>query len=313
MKASFLQRTNRYRCCWSTLFVIVGCIFALSVNAQADNKDQTATTTTSASTVATHERISFINFSNEPIEIFWVDTNNGGDRLSTSKVAPYDAETQGTYSGHTFIYSWKGADTVVHIRQTSGVKDEPEGEPEADTGNIPAQVHVLGGMDQSETKKVICGSTKGDIRINVKPFWSPWGANRFLHLIHDLRYFDGCALNRVVPRFLTQFGIGASFDQRDRLRRDELAIPDDPHLDPPIRFRPGTMAYAGMGENTRSTEIFIVMPDSPKSTLEHFGTENSWETPFAYVEPDDLGVVGSWYSYGDMPPVSDIIFNTILL
>jgi cyclophilin family peptidyl-prolyl cis-trans isomerase len=175
--------------------------------------------------------------------------------------------------------------------------DEAAGDP------IKAQVHVLGGMDQSETKKVVCGTTKGDIRINIKPFWSPRGAARFLQLVHkDLRYFDGCALNRVVPGFLTQFGIGADYSQRTEFRvRD---IPDDPHLDPPIPFRPGTMSYAGSGRNSRSNEIFIVQPDTPKRQLDYFGGENTWETPFGYVEPDDLKVVASWHSYGDMTPVS---------
>jgi len=152
-------------------------------------------------------------------------------------------------------------------------------------------------------QELLCGTTKGDIHINVKPFWSPIGAARFLQLAHEeSRYFDGCPLNRVVPQFLTQFGIGADYDQRTYYRKDDLAIPDDPQLEPPIHFRPGTMSYAGSGKNSRSTEMFIVMPDTPIEQLIYFGQENSWETPFAYVEPADLGIVGSWHAYGDIPP-----------
>ena len=121
------------------------------------------------------------------------------------------------------------------------------------TQAIP-QVHVLGGMDQPETKKVVCGTTKGDIHINIKPFWAPLGALRFLHLSHEPRYFDGCALNRVIDNFLTQFGIGANFDQRNFFRQQELEIFDDPHLEPRINFRPGTISFAGKGPNTRSAD-----------------------------------------------------------
>jgi cyclophilin family peptidyl-prolyl cis-trans isomerase len=84
-----------------------------------------------------------------------------------------------------------------------------------------------------------------------------------------LRYFDGCALNRVVPKFLTQFGIGADYSKRIDFRIK--VIPDDPHLDPPVPFRPGYMSYAGRGPDSRSIEIFIVMPDTPQKQLNYVG------------------------------------------
>ena len=122
----------------------------------------------------------------------------------------------------------------------------------------------------------------------------------------------------MIDNFLTQFGIGANFDQRNFFRQQELEIFDDPHLEPRINFRPGTISFAGKGPNTRSAEVFIVMPGASRETLDFFGKDNSWETPFGYVEPDDLPVVGSWQSYGDMPPVSkntdeiDIVQNFLV-
>jgi cyclophilin family peptidyl-prolyl cis-trans isomerase len=112
-------------------------------------------------------------------------------------------------------------------------------------------------------------------------------------------YFDGCALNRVVKQFLTQFGISADYDMRTEWR--SANIPDDAKQG--IAFRPGFMAYAGSGPNSRSTEMFIVMPDTPPHQLGAFGTDNPWETPFAYVDETSLNeVVAKWYAYGDMPP-----------
>jgi len=50
------------------------------------------------------------------------------------------------------------------------------------------------------------GDPRGDeVRIDVFPEWSPRGAGRFLELV-AARFFDGAAMTRVVPRFLTQFG-----------------------------------------------------------------------------------------------------------
>ena len=42
--------------------------------------------------------------------------------------------------------------------------------------------------------------------IIIKPYWSPMGATRFLELVRR-GYFDGVALNRVVPKFLTQVSL----------------------------------------------------------------------------------------------------------
>ena len=37
----------------------------------------------------------------------------------------------------------------------------------------------------------------------------------------------------------------------------EETIPDDPPLDPPIPFQLGTMSFAGSGDDSRSTQMFI--------------------------------------------------------
>lgn len=286
-------------------FAIAGCVL---VSSFATAEDPAESTEAPVDVAETHEKILFLNFSDDPIDVFWVDPED--QSRTRIVVAPYESHAQETFSGHTFVYEWKGADTFVHIRSESDMALDLkaiEAGNKVDTTEISPQVHILGGMDQPETRKVVCGTTKGDIHINVKPFWSPQGAARFLYLASEgIRYFDGCALNRVVPRFLTQFGIGAEYGQRLWAREPAQEILDDPQLDPPIHFRPGTMSYAGSGKHSRSTEMFIVMPNTSLEQLNYFGKENSWETPFAYVEPADLEVVGSWHAYGDMPPVSDV-------
>ena len=113
------------------LFLIVSCILALSVNAKR-----------------THEAITFINYSDEPIEIFW-----GFDPSPVLTVGGNDADSLDTFSGHSFFYKWKNAEKNVKIRETSGVEEKRKGEPQADTEGILAQFHILGGMDQEEPDK----------------------------------------------------------------------------------------------------------------------------------------------------------------
>ena len=107
-------------------------------------------------------------------------------------------------------------------------------------------------------------------------------------------------MNRVVPKFLTQFGIAADLNLRKKWMEDNL--PDDSGGDGGMPFRTGHMSFAGSGKNSRTTEVFIVMPGTSHSQLDYFGI-NQWETPFGYVDPKDVtNVVQEWYSYGDMPP-----------
>ena len=135
--------------------------------------------------------------------------------------------------------------------------------------------------------------------ILVKPYWAPMGASHFLHLIRS-KYYDGVAFNRVVPGFLTQFGIAKEYntrmEQRDGNIWDDIPIQG-------MQFEPGFISFAGNGVNSRTTEIFIVDPEASEEQLGAFG-ENSWETPFAVVAGDfSTSAVTKIYSgYGDMPP-----------
>lgn len=135
------------------------------------------------------------------------------------------------------------------------------------------------------------------IDIMVKPYWAPIGAHRFLQLVRE-QYYDGVAFNRAVPGFLTQFGIARDYEQRSKW--DSLTILDDTTFE---EFKPGYISFAGSGKDSRTTEIFIVMPNVEQEQLDYFG-ENSWETAFAYISEEDILKFGEWVytDYGDMPP-----------
>lgn len=134
--------------------------------------------------------------------------------------------------------------------------------------------------------------------IVVKPYWSHRGASRFLELVRH-GYYNGVALNRVVPRFLIQFGIARDVELRNAYSYETI-LDDEPSASDIPKFEPGYVSFAGSGPDSRTTEIFIVMPDTDEEQLEYFGT-NSWETPFGYVR--DVGNLSKIFSgYGDMPP-----------
>mmetsp|Transcript_50347 Transcript_50347/g.54400 ORF Transcript_50347/g.54400 Transcript_50347/m.54400 type:complete len:421 (-) Transcript_50347:190-1452(-) len=305
---------------------------------------------------ATDEIITFINFSDQLVQLYWMDTNTG-EEFPAAVAHPYQLTTSHTFSGHVFTYRWGPAKfthivdetttTTTTTSTTPETEEKTEKEDEEEKKIIP-QIHILGDFQVDTPEKetayleytesqqlnkkienvvVECGSTEGSFRIQVKPYWSPRGAARFLELIdlsnnHSIQtttddrdnsrdqtqfpsYYDGCALNRVVTRFLTQFGISRDYPLRTKYRTDSIV--DDEITDTAsssnIPFQPGYMSYAGSGPNSRTTEVFIVMPDTPQHQLDAFG-ENSWETPFGYIETKYLDeVVSKWYSdYGDMTP-----------
>jgi homoserine O-acetyltransferase len=161
------------------------------------------------------------------------------------------------------------------------------------------QLIAIGGRE-GEGIRVRCditvdsGKNAASFDILVQLYWAPRGASRFLELIRQ-GYYNGVVFNRVVPKFLIQFGIAKDYQTRVDAR--DIAIWDD--FDNNIPFEPGFLSYAGSGHDSRTSEIFIAMPGASKEQLARFG-ENSWETPFGFVE-GDLSVLNKIYSgYGDM-------------
>ena len=63
----------------------------------------------------------------------------------------------------------------------------------------------------------------------------------------------------------------------------------------PTNYYPYMLSFAGWEPNSRATEVFVVRPDTPRWQLDNFGV-NPWETPFGFVEQEDLVVVDKFYS-----------------
>lgn len=123
--------------------------------------------------------------------------------------------------------------------------------------------------------------------------WSPHGYDRVVTLF-EKGFFDNSHFFRVVQGFLVQFGISYTPDEELKHWANK-EIKDDPQLDPPVPFEAGTIAFAGSGDNSRTSQIFIAYAKS-----ESLGTQK-WETPVGKVT-EGMEHVEAFYSYGDMPP-----------
>ena len=229
-------------------------------------------------------KLTVTNVEDQDVTLFWLNPDDPGNPINVGEIPSGDGAKMNVYIGHEFQYEIGG------IVQT----DESTGEPSKIVISDENQILIIGPTHID----VACTTSTGTLHAHIFPEWSPFGAARFLHLVRS-NYFDGCALNRVVPKFLTQFGISANYEQRTSYRSKTI-LDDEPREG--MEFQPGYMAYAGSGPNSRTTEMFIVMPDTPSHQLQAFGN-NPWETPFGFVSHEDVDtIVAKWYAYGDMPP-----------
>jgi peptidyl-prolyl cis-trans isomerase A (cyclophilin A) len=132
-------------------------------------------------------------------------------------------------------------------------------------------------------------TSKGPFIVEAHRDWAPHGVDRFHELVR-IRYFDQGRFFRVVPGFITQFGVHRDFSVHEKWR--ELFIIDDP---PVLKNLRGTLAFAMSGPDTRATEIFINLADNPALDDQRF-------VPFAKVV-EGMDVVDKFYSgYGEMRP-----------
>lgn len=105
--------------------------------------------------------------------------------------------------------------------------------------------------------RVKLATTKGDIVIEIKREWSPLGADHFHELV-TAGFYNGVRFHRVMKTFVAQFGING--DPKIGQLYAMMRIGDDPMV---LKNKRGTITYAKLGANSRTTEVFINLRDNP--------------------------------------------------
>ena len=155
------------------------------------------------------------------------------------------------------------------------------------------QQQLYADMIHDEVAHVSCGTSKGPIVLEfIKNELTKIGYERAVTLF-EKGFYDQSHFFRVVPNFLVQFGI--SYTDDAELRKFALqTIPDDLtpssiHKQQNTRggatsshptdggdrhwFQPGFISFAGSGQNSRTSQLFIAYAAAPS-----LGTQ-PWETP----------------------------------
>jgi len=138
--------------------------------------------------------------------------------------------------------------------------------------------------------KVRFDTSKGPILIQVEREWAPIGADRFYTLVKT-GYLDGNRFFRVMPGFITQFGINGDPKLTTRWRQANLK--DEPVSQNNTR---GTVAFAKTAmPNSRTTQLYINTGDNVASL------DGQGFAPFGRVI-DGMNVVDQIFpGYGQTP------------
>lgn len=164
--------------------------------------------------------------------------------------------------------------------------------PTATDPEVP-EAATAGGKETptgADDYQVLLETTKGNIKLEVHPDWSPRGAERFKELV-KMGYYNDTAFFRVIDGFMAQIGINGDPELHAKWRDNNIM--DDPVVESNKR---GYVSFAKTGmPNSRSTQFFINFGDN--SNLDGMGF-----SPFAKVI-EGMDVVDSLYKgYGEGAP-----------
>ena len=140
-----------------------------------------------------------------------------------------------------------------------------------------------------QTYQVKFGTTKGDFVVEVDRDWAPRGADHFYRLV-TARFYDGVRFHRVVRRYIVQWGINGN--PKIQALYSNMRIPDDPVKQ---SNKTGTITFAKIGPNSRTSQVFINLRDNASLDKEGFA-------PFGEVIEGMDVVERLWSSYGEVAP-----------
>jgi peptidyl-prolyl cis-trans isomerase A (cyclophilin A) len=136
--------------------------------------------------------------------------------------------------------------------------------------------------------RAVLDTSKGQVVIEVHRDWAPSGADHFYTLLKT-GFYDGVRFFRVTRSYV-QFGING--DPTTNGLWSTARLPDDKLKQSNVK---GTLSFAHLGANTRTTQLFFNMKNNKDLDKQGFA-------PLGKVIAG-MDVVESLYSaYGDMAP-----------
>jgi peptidyl-prolyl cis-trans isomerase A (cyclophilin A) len=136
--------------------------------------------------------------------------------------------------------------------------------------------------------QAVFDTSKGKVVIEVHRDWAPVGVDHFFSLLQT-GYYDGNRFFRVTHNYV-QFGING--DPQTNGLWSTARLPDDKVKQSNVK---GTLSFAHLGPNTRTTQLFFNMKNNKDLDKQGFAPIGKVVTGMDVVE-------GFYSAYGDMVP-----------
>jgi cyclophilin family peptidyl-prolyl cis-trans isomerase len=172
---------------------------------------------------------------------------------------------------------------VLFLSACSSAPDQQKKSADAERAPTPPPA----AETKEKTFKVRFVTSKGPVLIEVHPAWAPLGAAQFRKLV-EAKFFDGARFFRIVPNYVVQFGLAASpavTKKWDHPIKDDAVTQIN---------RTGSLAFATMGPETRTTQIFINLKTNQSLDTQGFA-------PFAQVIEGMENIEHLYAAYGERP------------
>ncbi len=159
----------------------------------------------------------------------------------------------------------------------------PDENKKAEAPKAPPKVEKTPDVFQA-----VFETSKGKVVIEVHRDWAPIGVDHFFSLLQT-GFYDGNRFFRVTHSYV-QFGING--DPKTNALWSTASLPDDPVKQSNVK---GTLTFAHLGANSRTTQLFFNMKNNKDLDKQSFA-------PIGKVITG-MDIVESLYSaYGDMVP-----------
>lgn len=129
----------------------------------------------------------------------WTGIGQNG-AVPVGTIEAFGKTSMKTSEGHSFVIS--DPESGLKLTRTARAGSGTYFVLTPSDSDESASIRVKCTLKPSRSE-VPASSNPQEVNIDVFPEWSPRGASRFLELVRE-KFFDGGALTRVVPRFLTQ-------------------------------------------------------------------------------------------------------------
>lgn len=144
-------------------------------------------------------------------------------------------------------------------------------------------------IDDTVTHVIQCSTSLGNITMDIRKNWAPFGVKRFLSML-EKDFFNDLSFFRVAPRYITQFG--AKYREPNSITNtlNCQSFEDDRSMWNVRDMDMGYIFFAGSGINSRGCQMVFSLCEMGGCKQTTLGS-TPWEVPIGTIRKDGFNVL----------------------